>query len=118
MGVRLLIFIHFSVVILLCGCTYPLQQDAIISSNKINISTVNFALVNGIANVNKMPFTGTIYLLYPNTTDTAEVRNYLNGNENGEWRKYYASGRLREKRYFTNELQQGVRSRPTKSVVG
>ena len=104
---RILTFIYFSVVILLCGCTCPLQQDAMISCYKINISTVNFALINGIANVNKMPFTGTIFLLYPNTTDTAEVRNYLNGNENGEWRKYYAGGRLREKRYFTNGQKTG-----------
>ena len=73
----------------------------------LNIASTDFTLINGIAHSNKLPFTGTIFMLYPNTTDTAEVRNYLNGFENGEWRKYYTANQLREKRSFINGQKTG-----------
>jgi antitoxin component YwqK of YwqJK toxin-antitoxin module len=45
---------------------------------------------------------------YPSSTDTASVIFHLNGLEHGEWRKYYPSGQLMEKRYFNKGVKVGV----------
>ena len=94
--------------LLLFGCNADKQKEIPSLLIKINITTVNFEIINGLANVNNHPFSGLIYVLYPNSLDTAEVREYLNGNENGEWRKYYAEGKLREKRSFLNGQKTGA----------
>lgn len=101
------ILVCFIIFIPLFGCNNNQQSKHPSLPVKLNIATANFTIVEGIAHVNGLPFSGTIYLLYPNTTDTAEVRNYLLGNENGEWRKYYAGGKLREKRSFVNGQKTG-----------
>ena len=100
-------WMYLTVAIVCFACNTMQQKDAKSLPLTINIATVNFTLNNGIATVNKLPFTGTIFMLYPNTKDTAEVRNYLNGYEDGEWRKYYTGNHLREKRTFTNGQKTG-----------
>ena len=45
---------------------------------------------------------------YPNSNDTASVIYHINGLEHGEWRKYYRSGRVMEKRYFNKGVKIGV----------
>lgn len=104
---RNLILIYFFAFILLFSCNInPLNKNKSLPI-PLNIDAVSFKIINGIANVNNQPFSGTIYLFYPNTIDTAEVRSYLQGNETGEWRKYYAGGKLSEKRSFLNGQKIG-----------
>ena len=100
--------IFFGSLIMLFGCNASKQKQDSSLPVKINIATANFEIINGVASVNNHPFSGLIYMLYPNTIDTAEIREYLNGNENGEWRKYYAGGKLREKRSFLNGQKTGT----------
>ncbi len=45
---------------------------------------------------------------YPNSKDTASVAYHINGLEHGEWRKYYPSGGLMEKRYFNKGVKVGL----------
>jgi antitoxin component YwqK of YwqJK toxin-antitoxin module len=63
--------------------------------------------LNGIMLLDGQPFQGVLYLLYPATTDTAEISSYLNGKENGEWRKYFPAAVLKEKRVFINGKKEG-----------
>ncbi len=107
MKISTLIVLLFISVILLVGCTSNSQNASKPLYIKINLNKVDFTLINGIANVERKPFTGTVYLIYPDSVDTTEIRNYSNGIENGEWRKYYKGGKLREKRSFTNGQKTG-----------
>lgn len=74
---------------------------------KINVANTDFRLAAGIAQVNGKPFTGTIFQLYQNSADTQEVRNYRDGLEDGEWRKYYPHNRLAESRNYSKGFKTG-----------
>jgi len=45
---------------------------------------------------------------YPGTTDTAEIRSYRDGLENGAWKQFYPSNKLKELRYFENGRKVGI----------
>lgn len=68
---------------------------------------VDFKIINGILMEGNNPFNGTLFTLFPKTTDTAEISNYYNGKEDGEWKKYYPSKKIREKRYFKDGSKTG-----------
>lgn len=53
------------------------------------------------------PFTGKIYLLYPNC-DTAKITLYANGREDGMQKSWYPNGKPNELRYFENGKKAGV----------
>ncbi|ANQ48010.2 toxin-antitoxin system YwqK family antitoxin [Flammeovirga sp. MY04] len=53
-------------------------------------------------------YSGQIYWVYPNTTDTLKVRSYHQGKKDGEWRKFYPQNTIKEKRYFINGKKEGV----------
>lgn len=72
-----------------------------------NSENANLRNVNGIIFFNNQPYSGLLYTLYPNAKDTAEIKSFLNGKEDGEWIKYYPSGLLKEKRSFKNGLKEG-----------
>ncbi len=52
-------------------------------------------------------FSGTIYTLYNNSADTAEIRSYLLGKEDGVWKKFYPNHTLKEIREFKNGKKVG-----------
>jgi antitoxin component YwqK of YwqJK toxin-antitoxin module len=62
---------------------------------------------NGVLLHNNVPFTGTLFSLFVNTTDTAAIKNFLNGKEHGEWKQYHKPGLLQSKRYFINGKKTG-----------
>ncbi len=68
---------------------------------------VDFKIINGILMEGNNPFNGTLFTLFPKTTDTAEISNYYNGKEDGEWKKYYPFKKIREKRYFKDGSKTG-----------
>jgi antitoxin component YwqK of YwqJK toxin-antitoxin module len=73
----------------------------------LNADTANTSNRNGVLYQNDSIFNGTIVSFYKGTNDTAEIANYKNGKEDGEWRKYYSNKTLKEKRQFTNGLKTG-----------
>ena len=75
--------------------------------NLLNKQDQQLTIINGIVMQQNNPFTGTLFTLYPSTKDTAELIGYLNGKEHGEWKKYCASTKLKEKRYFDNGFKVG-----------
>lgn len=90
------------------GCQDPASKvPANISFEVLNKNEQEAVIVNGLLVINTKPFSGTLYTLYPGTTDTAELVSYLNGKENGEWKKFYPSKKIKERRYFSNGQKTG-----------
>lgn len=88
------------------GCNAPVPTVPS-HSLLINKNEQGLVMQNGLLLINNAPFSGTVYTLFPGTKDTAEIAGYKDGKENGEWKKYYASGKIREKRYFINGQKTG-----------
>lgn len=72
-----------------------------------NAEDIAFKQNQGIVYVDGDEFNGSLYWLYPNSLDTLKVRSYSKGLKNGEWRKYYPTGVLKEKRYFKMGKKEG-----------
>lgn len=73
----------------------------------VNADTSNTSIRNGVLYQHETVFSSTIVSFFNGTNDTAEIANYINGKEDGEWRKYYPNQRLKEKRHFTNGFKTG-----------
>lgn len=56
---------------------------------------------------NGKPFTGTLFSIFPSTTDTAERASYWDGREHGNWSQYYPGGAFRQQRAFDNGQKVG-----------
>ncbi len=101
-----------SISILLCllalGCKQPVSEKADQALIKVNSSVAGFTNMNGMMHLNRQPFSGTIYTLFENSQDTAEIQNYYQGREHGLWKKYAGNGSLRSSRTFTNGKKTGV----------
>jgi antitoxin component YwqK of YwqJK toxin-antitoxin module len=65
-----------------------------------NLNKIRLRTNRGITYVEDKVFSGTIYTLYPNTSDTAILQTYYEGKENGEWKMFYPNKQLKEIRYF------------------
>ena len=79
-----------------------------IATKKVNkAEAVNFKIINGILMEGGTPFSGTLFTLFAETYDTSEIANYYNGKEDGEWKKFYPSKKLREKRFFKDGSKTG-----------
>jgi antitoxin component YwqK of YwqJK toxin-antitoxin module len=92
-------------VLLIAGCSSVTQPD--IAESMIINTDKNLNRKNGVVYLDEKFFTGKIYSLYPNTTDTAEITAYKEGREHGIWKKIYTNGLLKEKREFTNGMKTG-----------
>lgn len=53
-------------------------------------------------------FSGIIYQLGANTKDTIAIGSFIDGKEDGEWRKYYPNQQLMEKRYYSRGNKTGT----------
>jgi antitoxin component YwqK of YwqJK toxin-antitoxin module len=78
-----------------------------VSTSLLNKSEQQITMGNGLLLLNSQPYNGTLFTLFPNSKDTAAIENYLSGREHGEWRKYYASKKIKERRFFTNGQKTG-----------
>lgn len=56
--------------------------------------------VDGKLHVHGVPFSGKLFGLHENSSDTAFISHYLNGLEEGEWRKFYTGHKLSEQRFY------------------
>lgn len=90
-----------------CNTTAP-ENPAPAFMSLLNKSEQQVKMNNGLLFINNEAFTGTLFILFPNTKDTAVIENYLNGKEHGEWRKFHPSGKLKELRYFSNGQKAGM----------
>jgi antitoxin component YwqK of YwqJK toxin-antitoxin module len=90
------------------GCNTNAPKNPIsIPLQLFNKSEQQFSFNNGLLLVNNKTFSGTLFTLFPETKDTSTIENYVSGKEHGEWRKYYPSNKIKEKRFFTNGKKTG-----------
>jgi antitoxin component YwqK of YwqJK toxin-antitoxin module len=94
----------FLVSIMSCNANETIKNTP---PNIVNADTANTSIRNGVLYQYETIFSGTIVSFYTATNDTAEISSYINGKEDGEWRKYYPNKTLKEKRYFTNGFKTG-----------
>jgi antitoxin component YwqK of YwqJK toxin-antitoxin module len=78
------------------------------SNKKYNSATTPLTNVGGVYQFNGKPFSGTIYSLAENKTDTTAIGSFVHGLEDGEWKKYYPNNQLMDKRYYTNGKKTGL----------
>ena len=94
--------LHNSIIIIILitcfSCNAPDKQGHA-ALRFLNKEKSNTKFVNGLLMENSQPFSGTLFTLFTGTTDTAETSTYLTGKENGEWKKFYPSKKIREIRY-------------------
>ena len=89
-----------------CNTNAP-KNTATLSTLLLNKDETYWSIGNGILLINKKPFSGILFSLFPRTTDTAELSSYLDGKENGGWKKYYPSKKIRELRFFNQGQKTG-----------
>ena len=89
-----------------CGCHAP-EAPVHSSGILLNKNEQSLKMVNGILNAKNKPFSGTLFMLFPKTTDTAELATYQEGKEQGEWKQFYPSKKIMEKRYFREGQKTG-----------
>ena len=99
--------ILFILCIAILGCTRPIEKSVTFSGLLLNSADKRITNENGSIFFNKQPFNGILYTLYPTTADTATISSYLNGKEDGEWKKFYRGGRLNEQREFKSGKKTG-----------
>lgn len=93
---------------LAAGCFSPEENPSSKTSDQFYKSTDSLlTTVNGLLLRAGKPFSGTLVSFYPGTTDTFAVSGYLNGKESGEWRQYYPTRQLKEKRFFEQGIKKG-----------
>ena len=73
----------------------------------VNTHDVSIKTALGITYVNDFAYSGTLFTLYANGSDTIEVKEFLNGKENGTWKQFYKNNQLKEIRYFENGKKTG-----------
>jgi antitoxin component YwqK of YwqJK toxin-antitoxin module len=62
---------------------------------------------NGLLQQDGKPLTARIYSLADNNRDTASIACFVDGKENGTWKKFYPGGRLAEIRSYANGMKTG-----------
>jgi antitoxin component YwqK of YwqJK toxin-antitoxin module len=107
-----LVQLHNSILVILFtgffGCNTNAPKDPVpVYAGLLNKSEQQGTMNNGLLCISNKPFNGTLFTLYPGSKDTAAIENYANGKEHGEWRKYYASAKIKEIRYFVNGQKTG-----------
>lgn len=86
------------------GCSQANQKVDVIWLESTNENLQN---VNGIVFNSDQRFTGALLTFYPATRDTAEVSRYLEGKEDGIWRKYFMNGELMQERSYSRGKKTG-----------
>jgi antitoxin component YwqK of YwqJK toxin-antitoxin module len=101
LAIKLLIAFSF-----FTGCNQPVKDSAHFSIMNENDAALHS--VNGVLLYKQQPFTGVVFSLFNNRKDTSSVSSFLNGKENGIWKKWYAPGKLKEQREFKDGFKAGT----------
>ena len=97
--VQYLIKIFISIIVFISCSTK--KENAVIM-RLVSESDTNLNLNSGIVYYQKNLFSGSVFSLNEPTKDTAAIRNYLHGREDGIWKEYYPNKQLKSIRYFKN----------------
>lgn len=78
-----------------------------IPSIYINVNSVGLQKIQDVVYFNDKKFNGYVYEMY-NSKDTAFVKSYLNGIEEGIHKSWYPNTQLFEKRFYRNGKKEGT----------
>ncbi len=87
--------------------TKPMLNNPVVPNQWVHIMDSALNNRNGVIYYQSSPYSGKLYELYSNQRDTAFVRSYLLGKEEGEWKSYYENGQIKELRFFSNGKKMG-----------
>ncbi len=93
----------FAMIIASCKQT----NHQIIEQTKLDAASIHSNIVEGVLQIQGIPFSGEIFGMQENNIDTAFISHYLNGLEDGEWKKFYVGGRLHEQRFYAHGKKVG-----------
>lgn len=68
---------------------------------------INLFTKGGITTLNDSIFSGVVIGFHPESKDTASIRSFVNGKEDGVWKQFYESGNLKESRFFAAGKKTG-----------
>ncbi len=105
--VRLLNNLLFFIIIVL-GCNPTPGRPLLLARLLRNSADPALSDINGIKHLNRQPFSGELFTLFPGTIDTAETTGWLEGREHGEWKKFYEAAKIRQTRTFENGKKTGA----------
>ena len=75
---------------------------------RVNYDDIDLNLRKRYVEYKERVFTGLVYRLYPNSTDTLSKSFYENGLKEGIWLKFYRKSKLQEKREFKKGKKEGL----------
>lgn len=90
---------------LFTSCTYTGKHA--VEYKITNATAAGLKAVNGILYLKDSVYNGTVYALFPGTTDTAAIMNFSYGKENGTWKKKYPDNTLEEIREYKDGNKAG-----------
>lgn len=73
----------------------------------LNSSNMQFTIEQGIVKHDGVPVTAMLYELGENGKDTLTITSFVEGREDGEWRKFFNNGRIAETRHFAAGKKTG-----------
>lgn len=93
----------------IAGCTTATEQPAAtaVPLRLLEQADSRISNKNGTLYFEQQPFSGSLYSLFPTTDDTAAIASYVNGREEGIWKKFYPDGAILETRRFEKGKKTG-----------
>lgn len=96
----------FILLLILTGCDAPEVKKTALKM--INADDTSLTSKNGIMYLADTPFSGTVFSLFAGTGDTAFVSSFIDGKEDGVWKKWFAPAKLSEIREFNKGKKSGI----------
>lgn len=88
--------VFLGMLFLLLSC----RENEQIFLRDVNESNSTHWYSGGFLYMDSIPFSGSLFQLYPNTKDTASIKKFRKGKEHGEWKQFYQDGSLKSSRYY------------------
>jgi antitoxin component YwqK of YwqJK toxin-antitoxin module len=97
--------IIYAVLVILAACTNSVEPVYVFK--KYNRASIQPHIQEGKLVWRNKPFTGILYSLDSLTKDTIEIVCFKEGKEEGEWKQFYPTGKLKEQRFFKDGKKVG-----------
>jgi len=89
---------------LLQGCSFDEMEVPAVYTDAASVVSMTRG---GVLYANGLPYSGYLFSLYPQSTDTAFVGGYVNGKAEGQHREYYPGGNPNSVRTFQQGRKEG-----------
>lgn len=90
--------------LMLTRCSTPISSE---NPVVLNQQDTRLHTENGVVYLDKKPFSGTLFSLWPGSSDTIDLATYRDGRAHGIWRQFYPGGKRRQQRVFEQGKKTG-----------